>query len=608
MQPNPSRPTSHFAAVMAAVRRQLPGLVGLSSLVNLLMLVTAIYMLQIYDRVLSSGSLDTLLWLTLIALFAIAVYGVLEQARRLILARSAGYIDSELNTQVLRRSMEKRLAGEVPEAGVRDVSDLRGFFQSDAALAFLDAPWSVVFIVFIWSLHPALGVIATVGAVVLFGAALANDLLTRKRQVEAAGAVRAANESAVRFVEGGETIGPLGMAGAVFDRWQQHQDRARAEQQGLGERTTTILSFTRSFRLGLQVIILGAGAYYVLGGAITAGAMIASSIILGRALAPIERSTAAWSRFVAARGAHRNLSGLFDAIEQEADPVKLPRPAGSLSVENLACVAPKTTNPILRGINFALAAGEACAIVGPSGAGKSTLCRLIVGAWKPAAGTVRLDGADVYEWDSEDLGPYLGYLPQRVDLFPGSVAENIARFGEIDSEAVIRAAHLAGVHEMILRLPNGYETDVGPYTERISVGQRQRIGLARALFGDPALIVLDEPNSNLDDAGDKALLDAIEHLKGLGRTVVIVSHRTEILKVVDRLLVLRDGVMVTFGDPNEILKPVAQRPAEPGSAPAAAKAGSGEAGALATNEAAEQPSRQRVRLTAPKAPPATAAE
>jgi PrtD family type I secretion system ABC transporter len=570
------RPTAPFAEVMAAVRRQRPGLVGISCLVNLLLLVTAIYMLQIYDRVLSSGSLDTLLWLTVVALFAIAIYGVLEQARRLILTRSAGFIDSELNAPVLRRVMDRRLAGAEPEAGVRDVTDLRAFYKSDAALAFLDAPWSLIFIAFVWALHPALGVITTAGAVVLFGATLANDLMTRQRQKQAA-AVRAANEAAVRYVEGGETIGPLGMAPAVFARWRQRQDQARAEQQELGEKTTTILSLTRSIRLALQVLILGVGAFYVLEGQITAGVMIAASIIAARALAPLERLTAAWNRFVAARAAERNLARLFEGLEREPDPVRLPRPAGWLSVEGVSCLAPKTGEPILRNVGFALAAGECCAVVGPSGAGKSTLCRLLVGAWKPTGGHVRLDGADVYQWASDDLGPHIGYLPQKVELFPGTVAENIARFGPIDSEAVVRAAELAGVHELVLRLPRGYETDVGPYADRISLGQRQRIGLARALFGDPALVVLDEPNSNLDEAGDKALVDALRHLKRLGRTVVIVSHRAEVLKSADSLLVLKDGAMVRFGECAELLKPVAHRQPAPAAVPGAPAAASGTA-------------------------------
>lgn len=584
-------PRTRFDEIMAAVRRQHPGLIALSCLVNLLLLVTAIYMLQIYDRVLSSGSLDTLLWLTVVALFAIGIYGVLEQARRLILSRSAGFIESELNAPVLRRSMEKRLAGGEPEAGVRDVSDLRNFYQSDAALAFLDAPWSVVFIVFVWLLHPALGIIATVGALLLFVATVLNDLMTRERQKQAASSVRAANEAALRYVDGGETIGPLGMAPAVFSRWQSRQDRAKAEQQELGEKTTTILSFTRSIRLGLQVLILGAGAYFVLGGDITAGAMIAASIVTARALAPIERLTAAWNRFVSARTARRNLARLFDGLEREPDPVRLPRPAGWLSVESVSCLAPRTREPILRNVGFALAAGETCAVIGPSGAGKSTLCRLLVGAWKPTAGSVRLDGANVYEWASEDLGPHIGYLPQKVELFPGTVAENIARFGEIDSEAVIRAARLAGVHEMILRLPNGYETDVGPHADRISFGQRQRLGLARALFGDPALVVLDEPNSNLDEAGDKALVDALTHLKSVGSTVVIVSHRAEVLKTADTVLVLRDGAMVKYGDRDEILKPVAQRPA--------AAAGPAAAATASVGNPPQRAQRQKLRINAP---------
>ena len=559
---------SQFATVMASVRRHRPALIVISCFVNLLMLVTAIYMLQIYDRVLSSGSLDTLVWLTVIALFAIAAYGVLDQARRLILARCAGWIDSELNAPVLKRAMEMRLSGEDSEAGPRDVSDLRGFYQSEAALAFYDAPWSLIFIAFIWSLHPALGILATAGAVVLFGATLTNDLLTRSRQREAASAVRSANEAAIRYVDGGETIGPLGMARAIFARWQERQERARAEQHSLGEQTTTILSFTRSVRLGLQIAILGVGAYYVLGGALTPGAMIAASIILGRALSPIERLTAAWRRLVAARSADRNLTDLFKALEGAAEKIKLPRPKGRILVESAHYLAPRTGDPILRGVSFELEPGETCAIIGPSGSGKSSICRLLVGAWKPAGGHVRLDGADVHDWDPDDLGPHIGYLPQKVELFPGTVAENIARFGECDSEAVLKAAQLAGVHEMILRLPQGYETDLGPHADRISLGQRQRLGLARALFGDPAFLVLDEPNSNLDEAGDAALIAALEHLKRIGRTVVIVSHRAAVLKVADKLILLRDGMVARFGDRAEMLKPVVQ---DAVTAPAAAE-------------------------------------
>ncbi|RYH11406.1 type I secretion system permease/ATPase [Tropicimonas sp. IMCC6043] len=552
-----SRKKSQFVDVIGAVARNRPVLIFISCLVNLLLLTTTIYMLQIYDRVLSSGSMDTLIWLTVISLGAIAIYGVLEQSRRLILSRSASFIDDQLNAPVLLRSMEKRLSGGEPDAGVSDVADLRNYYQSDASLAFLDAPWSIVFLGFVWLLHPTLGTIATVAALFLLVSTVVNDLLTRTRQREAAARLKAANQTAVRFVDGGETISPLGMAPAIFSRWRELHGRARAEQQILTEKTATILSYTRSFRLAVQVLILGTGAYLVLSAAITPGAMIAASIITSRALAPIDRLTAAWRRFVAARSARRNLERMFEGLETAPERVKLPRPEGVLSVESVSFMAPEGNAPILRNVSFTLeSSGTCCAVIGASGAGKSTLCRLLVGAWKPASGHVRLDGADVHDWDAAELGPHIGYLPQIVELFPGSVAENISRFGALDGDAVVRAAKMAGVHEMVLHLPKGYETDVGPHADRISLGQRQRIGLARALYGDPAFVVLDEPNSNLDGAGDTALLDALRQLKKQQKTVVVVSHRAEILKATDKILVLQDGVVAKFGDRDDVLKPV----------------------------------------------------
>lgn len=550
------RNSTYFDDVMASLRRQRFSLIFLSAFVNILMLVTAIYMLQIYDRVLTSGSLNTLFWLTAIALFALAIYGILEQTRRIILIRSAGYLDSALNAPVLQRVMQRRLEGAPPAGGVRDVSDLRNYYQSDAALAFLDAPWTPVFLLIIWALHPALGAVATVGAVVLFTAALANDQMTRTRQKDAAVELRAANDAAIRYSSAGETIAPLGMVKAIFKRWRSHQDQARDQQQALTETTTTILSFTRAFRLGLQVLILGTGAYFVLAGQLTSGGMIGASIIMGRALAPIERSTAAWSRFVAARNARQRLSDMFET-EDKAEPVRLPKPKGELAVEKLSFVAPDTGTAILKGIDFALPSGNICAVVGPSGAGKSTLCRLLVGAWEPTVGHVRLDGADVHEWDSEDFGQYIGYLPQNVELFPGTIGENIARFRDCDSTDIVHAAQLAGVHDMILRMPGGYECQVGKAGNRISQGQRQRIGLARALFGDPSFVVLDEPNSNLDRAGDKALHDAMTTLRNRGASLIVVSHRTGILRLTDKIMFLDKGQMQRFGDRSEFLQPTA---------------------------------------------------
>lgn len=543
-----------FKQVMTAVKKQRRPLFFLSCFVNILLLVTAIYMLQIYDRVLTSGSLDTLMWLTLIALFAITIYGVLEQSRRLILARSARFLESQLNTTVLRRHMEVRLSGSPVLATVRDVTDLRNYYQSDAALAFMDLPWSAVFILFIWGLHPALGAIALLGAVALFIAALLNDRLTRKDQNAAAGQARAAVDEAINLTESGETISPLGMAPTMFARLKERQDRVRNKQQSLGEITTTVLSFTRSLRMGLQIIILGAGAYFVLAGQITPGAMIAASIILARALAPIERSTAAWNRFVSARTARTKLERLFADIDKLDEPLELPRPKAHLSVEKLVYLPPGTRKPILEGVSFDLPAGQVCSIVGLSGAGKSTLCRLLVGAWTPTSGAVRLDGASVHKWGAEALGQYIGYLPQTVEMFPGTVAENISRFRGCEDAEVIQACKVAGVHDMILALPESYSTRVGGDGYRMSAGERQRICLARAVFGNPAFVVLDEPNSNLDRAGDEALLRTIAELKKQGTTVVVVSHRAGVLRASDKIVLLADGRLVKVGDVSEFLR------------------------------------------------------
>jgi PrtD family type I secretion system ABC transporter len=552
---------THLAEVTGAVRRQFPLLIVLSCLLNLLLLVSTIYMLQVYDRVLSTGSLDTLFWLTVIALFAIVAYGVLEQSRRMILGRAAGWIENELNAPMLKRAMEARLAGEDGRAGIRDVSDLRNFYAGDAAQAFLDMPWSLIFLAFMWALHAAIGLVGTLGAVLLLGLAIANDLLTRERQKQAEGRARDSHENATRFVEAGETIGPLGMARQVFEQWQLRHAMIGAEQQSLRDRTTTILSVSRSIRIALQVAILGVGACYVIAGEITGGAMIAGSIIMGRALSPIERATGAWRAFVAARAAQANLDALFaragrDAIER----VSLPRPTGQLVFEDVFYIPPGSREPILHGIRFALGPGENCAVVGPSGAGKSTLCRLAVGAWKPAKGHVRLDGADVFDWHPDDLGPHIGYLPQQIEFLPGSVAQNIARFREVDSKALIRAAQLAGVHELILALPEGYETEISLHSRRISLGQRQRLGLARALYGDPAFVVLDEPNANMDEAGDRALVDALSRLKQLEATVLIVSHRASVLKCADKIVALDRGSVAAFGPRDQLIRPVPSAP------------------------------------------------
>lgn len=547
-----------YQTIIERVRRQLPTLILFSCLANLLLLVTVFYMLQVYDRVLSTDSLDTLIWLTLGTLGAIIVYGLIEHARRLMLTRTGAWINLELSGPVIRRAMDARLAGAGLEAGPRDVTDLRSFFEGDGPLALLDTPWALIFIAFIWQLHPALGLIAIGGALVLFGLAVGNDIATRPAQKRTTAELRANHDAALRYIDGGETLGPLGMAQPIIERWQEREAAAGDRQQHLAEGTATVVSISRAIRMSLQVLILGTGAYYVIQGQLTGGAMIAASIVLARALSPIERSISAWRRLLAALTAHRNLKALFEGSAGDLEAVQLPRPLGRLAVETVSYAAAQLRHePILNNINFSLEPGTSCAIVGPSGAGKSTLCRLLVGAARPSYGHVRIDGADVFGWNSDDLGRHIGYLPQQVELFPGTIGQNIARFHPLDSDKLVEAAQLAGVHQLILGLPGGYETDIGTQGSRISQGQRQRIALARAVYGDPAVLVLDEPNSNLDSDGDLALTKALAELKRRRRTVVIVTHRPVDLQAVDRILIMRNGSVVRFADRDEVLRPAA---------------------------------------------------
>ncbi|MBZ9768909.1 type I secretion system permease/ATPase [Mesorhizobium sp. CA6] len=549
MQPRPQ-----FQEVMHLARHQVPALLLFSLLTNLLLLASTVYMLQIYDRVLSSGSIDTLLWLTLAVIGAIAVYGLLEHARRMMLGHISQWLDDQLSVPVIERAMEARLAGSNLETGLKDVGDLRGFIAGDGILTFLDAPWTPVFLAFMWFLHPALGVVGLAGAVLLFCAALANDFLTRRKGQDAAAGLRRSQAAVGQFVDGAETLRSLGMSEPALRRWEQNQQSLIDIQTRILQRTTIIGSLSRSLRLALQVAVLGLGAYLVLRRELTPGSMIAASILLSRALAPIERSIGAWRSLVSARTARRNLMKLFaETRSMQTVGVSLPRPQGRLMLENLHYCAPGTSQALLNAIGFGVEPGQTCGVIGPSGSGKTTLCRLIVGTLRPSLGHVRLDGAEVWNWPAEELGQHIGYLPQQVELFPGTIAENIARLRDVDSEAVIAAAQLAGIHEMILRLPSGYRTEVGPHGARISRGQRQRIALARALFGDPPLIVLDEPNTGLDGEGEVALFNVLQQLKERGRTVVVISHQTNLLRTADHIALIRDGSLSMFGTRDEVL-------------------------------------------------------
>jgi ATP-binding cassette subfamily C exporter for protease/lipase len=547
-----------FDDCMAQVRGQALPLVLFSFAVNLLLLVSSVYMLQVIDRVLSSGSLDTLLWLTAAAVVATAVYGVLELVRRRLLSRTAAWLDAELAAPVIRRGVEARLAGSPSEAGLTDLQELRSFLSGDAILAFLDAFWMPIFIAVIWLMHPVLGWLALTGAVILFVIAVANDLRTRSLLQRSRAALRRNQEFAQHYLDHAETVRALGMLGPLLERWQGARGAIRDDTERAVAVTNRLTYLTKSTRLALQILILGAGAWLVLQGELTGGGMIATSVILSRALSPVERALGAWRSYVSARTAYGNLAALFRAMPSREASLTLPKPSGQLTVRNLSFHPRAAREPIIKKVDLLLEPGETFGILGPSGSGKSTLCRLIVGASQPTSGQVRLDGADVTTWNPDRLGQHIGYLSQTVDLFPGTIAQNIARMQQADDSAVIEAAMLAGAHEMILQLPDGYDTELGAHGHRLSGGQKQRIGLARALFGDPVLIVLDEPNANLDSAGEQAVHNSMIELKRRSRTVLIVTHKPSVLRTADRLLVLNEGRIAALGARDQVLRALLQ--------------------------------------------------
>jgi PrtD family type I secretion system ABC transporter len=540
---------------------------GLFSLfINLLLLVPALYMLQVFDRVLLSRSDETLVVLTAGAVIALGIMMLLDMLRARLLASAGLALDRLLGPRVLSGLMVNARtpgAGEYVH-GLRDVGALRGFLTGTGILSLFDAPWLPVYLLVIFLFHPLLGVVASAGAAILVLLAFLNEKLTRRPLEE----LQAEQRRAGRFIDAGlrnaEVVNALGMAPAVTERWQKLNHEVLLRQAGASRVGGSFSSATRFMRQLVQVVMLGTGAWLVIDLHVTSGVMIAATILLGRALAPVETLIAGWKSMVDARSAYGRLEALLGKPEQEASSTQLPAPAGLVSAERVVFQIRGQERPILKGVSFQLAGGESLGIIGPSGSGKSTLARLIVGVWKPVSGNVRLDGADVAAWPRERLGPYLGYLPQDVELFAGSVADNIARMGEVDSEAVVQAARRAQAHDMILRLPRGYDTEIGEGGTVLSGGQRQRIALARALYGQPRLVVLDEPNSNLDGEGEEALMRALVSLKQEGTTLILITHRPSLLASIDKVLVLREGAVETFGSRAEVIAKVTR-----GSMPAA---------------------------------------
>ncbi len=525
---------------------------------NILALASPLYMLQVYDRVLTSRSPETLIALTVITLGMMVVMTLLEGVRSRVLQAAGLALEAQAGPLVVGRLMESTAnpaRGTQQQATLRDTQLLSAFISGPGVQAFFDAPWVPVFVIIIFIMHWMLGLLALAGALILFATAVMNERMTRGALEEAAREQRKANRFVESSLQNAEVVVALGMQDNVVRRWRALGQRGIAAQSRAGRLGGFFSGSTKFFRQALQTLMLGVGAWAVIRMQASAGIMIAATIILGKALAPVELAVAGWRAFVDARGAYNRLDELMrEQQRDDANRTRLPEPRGALVVENVTFGVRNPDRIILRGVNFALEPGESLGLIGPSAAGKSTLSRLITGVWRASAGAVRLDGAELSQWDRSQLADYLGYLPQDVELLAGTVAENIARLGEVDSEKVVAAAQLAQIHELILGLPQGYETDIGERGVALSAGQRQRVGLARALYGKPKLVVLDEPNSNLDAAGEDGLLNCLRGMKTAGITVVVVSHKPSLLAGVDKLAVLREGKLELFGPTADVMR------------------------------------------------------
>lgn len=541
-----------------AIRACYPALLStfvLSLFINATMLVSPLYSMQVYDRVLTSRNLGTLLMLTLIVAAFLALYGVLEYARTGVLVRAGVAFESKMRRALFDTMMRAELSPRhrMGQQVIRDADLLRESISSGLATTLCDLPWAPVFVLLCFFLHPLLGVVALMGAFISFTLAIVTDWVTKPGVEHAAKLTNEAHKFAAMALRNGEAVRGLGMGDIVLDRWAGQQSAALASHAMSHERGAILHAISKFSRMAVQTALLCVGAWLSVENMISAGAMMAASIVMGRALAPVEQVVGQWKRIIACQGAYRRLNELFTALPAEAQPTALPAPAGRIEVEGAIVFPPAANKASVRGVSFSLEPGDVMAVVGSSSSGKSSLARALAGVWPVKSGVIRIDGAAYTQWDANKLGKHIGYLPQDVDLFAGTVAENIARLGLVDDDQVVAAAKQAGAHEAILRLPNGYDTAIGDGGAALSGGMRQRIGLARALYGNPRLIILDEPNANLDEEGEKALGKALEMMKKAGRTVVMITHRPSILSHVDKVLVMTFGQVLAFGNRDEVI-------------------------------------------------------
>jgi ATP-binding cassette subfamily C protein EexD len=527
-----------------------------SAAINILMLVPIMYMMLVYDRVVTSGSQSTLAMLTLIMVFLMSASGGFEWVRSMILVSAGNKIEQNLRDRVFDASFKQSLYTGGAANGSQpsnDLSQLRQFMTGNGLFAFFDAPWFPIYVLVMFLFHPLFGITAIVAGIVMVGLAWTTEKVTTSKLKDAnteANWVLGQINGSMRNVE---VISAMGMLENIRRRQQVRADKVLQLQTSASRLAGILSTLSKSFRVITQSLILGLGALLALRQDISPGMMIAGSLLLGRALAPIDMLVGTWKGFSLARAQYDRLGQLLERVPLDAETMSLPAPHGNLYVEQIFVTPPGAKAPVVKGVTFELKAGESLGIIGPSASGKSTLARALLGLWPTGGGKVRLDGADIFAWDRLKLGPHIGYLPQDIELFDGTIAENICRFGERDADKIVSAAQMAGVHELVLRLPQGYDTPIGGSGGILSGGQRQRIGLARALYGQPRLLILDEPNSNLDDQGERELVAALQRAKAQGCTVIVITHRTMVLMVVDKILVLKDGVPVNIGTREQVL-------------------------------------------------------
>ncbi len=531
-----------------------------SAIINLLMLVPSLYMLQVYDRVLQSQNTTTLLMLTFLMLGAYVFMSALEFIRSFILIRVGAKLDMRLNKRVYTAAFEQNLkqGGGVAGQSLQDLTNLRQFITGNGLFAFFDAPWFPIYLAVIFMFDLYLGIFAVIAVIIMVTLAFVNEKVSKKTLQEANTMAVASSNLATNNLRNAEVNEAMGMLPNLMGRWFKLQGKFLQLQGEASEKSGIVTAASKFVRVSIQSLILGLGAYLVIEGRISPGMMIAGSILLGKATGPIDQLIGVWKQWSSVRSSYDRLNDLLSNNPERVAGMSLPKPKGNLRVEDVTASPPLSKKLVLRSITFQIDAGDVLGVIGPSGSGKSTLARLMVGVWPAAMGKVRLDGADIYAWNKDQLGPHIGYLPQDIELFSGTIAENISRFGEVDAEKVIAAAQLAGVHDMILHFPQGYDTPLGDGGAGLSGGQKQRIGLARAMYDDPSFLVLDEPNSNLDDSGEYALLLAINALRQRGKTIVLITHKTSILSATNKVLLLNNGDVQAFGLRDQVFAALAQ--------------------------------------------------